>query len=82
MSTFAEWYETHWRKEGETKTRALYRFCVEHEVSHRALGQALRGEPVKQHRAAEALAAATGGAVPASVIAYPKEASSEPEAAA
>jgi len=74
MNQFAEWYETEGREEGETKTRALYRFCLKHDVSHRALNAALKGEPVRNCRAAEALAGATDGTVTASTISYPSEA--------
>lgn len=77
MSRFADWYEKKWRAEGETKTRALYRFCLEHGVSHRALNTALKGDPVRNCKAAEALAAATGGVITAAELSYPETSSAD-----
>lgn len=60
MSKFADWYERHWRAEGETKTNALYRFCLTADVSHRTVRSALAGKPLGMEVAAK-VAGATGG---------------------
>ena len=69
---FSRWFESIW-KEGkhESKTRAVYRLCIETDVSLPTVERALRGDPIRAPQA-EALAEASRGAVDAASLVFPE----------
>lgn len=46
--TFAEWFEQHWQKQGETRSRAVARMHVEIGLSQPAIFRALDRQPLRQ----------------------------------
>ena len=69
---FKDWFYGIWRESpNESKTRAVYRLCIETDVSLPTVERALRGDPIRAPQA-EALAEITDGAVYAGSLVFPE----------
>lgn len=75
--TFPEWFKQHWRAEGESRSRAIYRMCVASGCGHVSVLRALAGEQVSL-RVAERLAAPSQGVVDVQGLVFPAAITTEP----